>query len=127
VTPQIGKQILTHMMHMSHPALRKVWAAMTKPERDAMFGNGHAKEVDTFVRSLGKNDSSHLEGHAFGLHLHSLNSEGGFTSDEAAAVLHTPSGVRLAHRALTLNPNSEAFRSTLGILSGRMAAEMKKS
>lgn len=121
-----GKHILTLMTYLPVEDIKAVWKSMSKAHRAKFFGNGHAEELDRFVGALGKSNADHLTGD-FAEKLRSLNNGNGMDDHKAARVLHTPSGVRLAHRALTLNPASEAYRSTVGILNGRHAAEMKKS
>ncbi len=93
-----GKHILTLMTYLPIEDIHSVWAGMTKEHRLRLFGHGHAEELDNFIRHLGKKDVSHLNGE-FGERLAALHNGSGMDDHRAARVLHTASGVRMAHLA----------------------------
>lgn len=97
-----GKHILTLMTYLPVEDIRSVWAGMTKEHRLRLFGHGHAEELDNFIRHLGKKDVSHLQtgDNDFGRRLAALHSGDGMDDHRAARVLHTASGVRMAHLAV---------------------------
>lgn len=116
-----GKHILTLMTYLPIEDIKLVWAGMTKADRMRMFGHGHAEELDTFIRHLGKKDTGHLAGDAFGEKLQALHAGAGMDDHQAARVLHTASGVRMAHRAVEgpKKTGEEAHRTTMAILNAR--------
>lgn len=116
-----GKEIVSLMVTLPLDHIREIWAGMSKQHRDEMFGNGHAQELDEMVKGLGKQDTSHLAGDQFGDHLRDLHDGQGMNDPDAARVLHTASGVRMAQRAVQ-GPKKighEAHRTTLAILNAR--------
>lgn len=115
----MGRHVLSLALQSDINSLRSMWSRMDAKDRLDMFGNGHAKEIDLLLKSLGKYDTSHLKGDSFGDHLIDLHDGQGMSDPDAAAVLGDPSGVRLAHRAVMLAPGSDAHRSTMGILNAR--------
>lgn len=122
---QLGKAIIDDLMELPHDHIRQIWKAMTKDDRNVLFGNGHAEELDNLIKSLGTSDPVHLSGDEsgeFGDKLRDLHLGNGMGSDgNATKVLHTASGVRLAHRA-ALGPKktgTEAHRTTMNILNAR--------
>lgn len=118
-----GKHILTLMTYLPTEDIKSVWGGMSKAYRLRFFGNGHAKELDTLIKHLGKKDVSHLREDAggFGERLHALHSGEGMDDHKAARVLHTASGVRMAHRAAE-GPGKtgrEAHEMTMRVLNAR--------
>lgn len=119
-----GKHILTLMTYLPVEDIKAVWAGMTKAHRLRLFGNGHAEELDTLIQSLGKKTDkhlSHLTGDEFGDKLRALHLGEGMDDHRAAKVLHTASGVRMAHRACE-GPGKcgeDAHRITMQILNAR--------
>lgn len=123
---QTGKDILTLMLHMPKERMASTWGSMTPEERSGMYGGGHAEEIDKLVKQIGTRSTKHLEGDAFGNHLADLHDGEGMSDEHAAAVLHTPSGVRLAQRAVALKAGSSEHQTTMAILRARYA-QAKKS
>lgn len=124
---QTGKDILTLMLHMPKERMQATWGSMTPEERESMYGGGHAEEIDKLVKQLGTKSTRHLEGDAFGNHLADLHDGEGMADEHAASVLHTPSGVRLAQRAVTLKPGSNEHQTTMAILNARYSTAKKQT
>ena len=118
-----GKHILTLMSYLPVEDIKSVWAGMSKQHRLRFFGNGHAEELDTLIKHLGKKDVSHLRQDVggFGERLHALHSGEGMDDHKAARVLHTASGVRMAHRAAEGpgKTGQEAHETTMRVLNAR--------
>lgn len=117
-----GKHILTLMTYLPVEDIRSVWAGMTKEHRLRLFGNGHAEELDNLIRHLGKKgEMGHLAGDEFGEKLRSLHRGEGMDDHKAARVLHTASGVRMAHRAAEgpEKTGHQAHQTTMAILNAR--------
>jgi hypothetical protein len=120
-----GKHILTLMTYLPVQDIKQVWREMSKQDRLKFFGNGHAQEIDLLVKQLGTRPTDHLQSSPFGSRLHALHSGVGMDDHAAATVLHDPSGVRLAHRAVSLPPGSPQHVTTMGILNGRYRSNQK--
>lgn len=116
-----GKHILTLMTYLPVEDIKSVWSGMTKPHRLKLFGHGHAEELDTLIRHLGKKSTSHLSGDEFGEKLQALHAGAGMDDHRAARVLHTASGVRMAHRAVEgpAKTGQQAHETTMKILNAR--------
>lgn len=116
-----GKHILTLMTYLPVEDIRSVWAGMSKQHRLKLFGNGHAEELDTMIKHLGKKDVGHLSDSEFGQKLQQLHSGEGMDDHRAARVLHTASGVRMAHRAAEgpAKTGAVGHATTMAILNAR--------
>lgn len=121
-----GKHILTLMTYLPVSDIKQVWREMDRADRLKFFGNGHAQEIDLLVKQLGTRPTSHLRSTPFGSRLDALHSGAGMDDHAAATVLHDPSGVRLAHRAVSLPPGSPEHNTTMGILNGRYRSNQKE-
>lgn len=95
-----GKHIVTLMTYLPVEDIKEVWKGMNKSDRTRLFGHGHAEELDNFVKHLGAKDTDHLneDAEGFGGKLKALHDGNGMDDHRAARVLHTASGVRMAHR-----------------------------
>jgi len=116
-----GKEIVNLMVSLPLEHLQEVWKGMSKQDRLRLFGHGHAEELDNLIKSLGKRNTDHLTGDEFGERLAALHLGEGMDDHRAARVLHTASGVRMAHRACE-GPGKcgkEAHASTMRILNAR--------
>lgn len=126
-----GKHILTLMTYLPVEDIRSVWAGMSKQHRLRLFGNGHAEELDTLIKHLGKKsagDLGHLSDSEFGRKLQQLHSGQGMDDHKAARVLHTASGVRMAHRAAEgpAKTGAVGHATTMAILNARYKEKEKE-
>ncbi len=125
-TRKLAKQLLDGMTVYSLPHFMKVWNSTPISVKNDVFEQPHVKEIDLLLKTMKGAKTDHLRDDEIGRHVADFMEGTDGLHPIAARILFTPSGARLMTRALTLDPKSEAFRSTLGILQGRFASEAKK-
>ncbi len=123
---QLSRALLDGMTVYSLPHFMKVWHSAPRALKAEIFGEPHVKEIELLLKTMQTAKTNHLRDDEFGSHVADFMEGKDGLHPVAARILFTPSGARLVSRALTLKPDSEAFRSTLGILNSRYLSEAKK-
>lgn len=124
---KLSKQLLDGMTVYSLPHFMKVWNSTPLRVKNEIFEPPHVKEIDLLLKTMQGAKTDHLRDDEIGRHIADFMEGKDGLHPTAARILFTPSGARLMSRALTLNPASEAFRGTMGILNARMKAEPSKT
>ena len=123
---KLSKQLLDGMTVYSLPHFMKVWNSTPIKVKNEVFEQPHVKEIDLLLKTMQGAKTDHLRDDEIGRHIADFMEGKDGLHPVAARILFTPSGARLMSRALTLNPASEAFRSTVGILNSRYLSEAKR-